>query len=271
MPAVQLNLLKDQIQQLSGKFDQPVDFRLAITELLNLYSDRTYKAGDTVRQPLLTPAYRPPALVLRQIEMALTTCARQSPQAALFVSTELWQSEYLETRLLAAFLLGQIPVPPHLAVVEHLRAFCQSGPERILLEAVIDQGSYLLRQKASDPWLQTIRAWLSSGDSVLQTSGIMALKSMVADERFTNLPAIYAQLNDQIAQIPDRLSDEMQGLIIILAQRSTGETAHFLRQMITTQNSVSVVRLIRRCIPDLPASIQANVRAAFPTDVKPVE
>lgn len=263
MPAVQLNLLKDQIQQLIGKFGQPAGFQLALIELLNLYSDRTYKAGDTVRQPLLTPSYRPPALVLRQVEMALITSARQSPEAALMVSAELWQSEYLEPRLLGAFLLGQIPVPPHQPVIDRLQSFCQSGPERILLEAVIDQGSCLLRQKASDPWLKAIHAWLSSGNPVLQISGIMALKSLVMDERFTNLPAIYAQLNDQIAQLPEHLSDEVQGLIIALAQRSTGETAHFLRQMITTQNSAPVTRLIRRCIPDLPAAIQPNVRAAL--------
>lgn len=271
MPAVQLNLLKDQIQQLVGKFSQPADFRLALIELLNLYSDRTYKAGDTVRQPLLTPVYRPPALVLRQVEMALVACARQSPETALRVSVELWQSEFLEPRLLAAFLLGQIPVPPQQPIIDRLQTFCQSGPERILLEAVIDEGSYLLRQKASDAWLQAIHTWLSSGDPVLQISAIMALKSLVTDERFTNLPAVYAQINDQIAHIPNQLSDEVQGLIIALAQRSTQETAHFLRQMVTTQKSAFVVRLVRRCIPDLPASIQANVRAAVPTDVKPTD
>src|SRR5436190_14194375 len=108
MPAIDIARLKIQAAVLVEKFDQPAVFLKGLHEILDLYADRTLRVG-VVATPLSTlPAYRAPQAVLRQIEMELAPLAGAFPEQAMGLTDALWKDGHLETRLLAATLLGRI-------------------------------------------------------------------------------------------------------------------------------------------------------------------
>ena len=64
MPAVQLSLLRSQLEELSWYFEEPEEFQRALGRLFELYSDRTYRPGQVAGSVPLSQAYHIPPLVL---------------------------------------------------------------------------------------------------------------------------------------------------------------------------------------------------------------
>ncbi len=265
MSAVQLNVLKEEINRLSEDFANPHTFSRQVLDLLIKYADLTYKPGVSVQQPLILPSLRPASLVIRQMESRLLNLAQQNPDSALSAAARLWQLEYVETRLLAAFLLGHIPLPPHTPVIALLDEWCHSGQERLFLQETISRASNQLCQQSPDIWLQTIRQWLSAGNNADITLGLIALNALIEHEKFTNLPSVYKVITDGLLYIPENNYPDLQTIITRLAGRSPVETTHFIRQLIAAHQNPQIHRLIRRILPSFPPQAQVSLRSALPT------
>src|SRR3990172_1285475 len=108
MPAIDLARLKKQTAQLADLFDQPAAFLQEHREILDYYVNRSLRSQGVAPSSVL-PTYRTPQVVLRHIETELSAMAEKQPIQALVLADALWDEGYLETRLLAAFLLGRIP------------------------------------------------------------------------------------------------------------------------------------------------------------------
>ena len=109
MPAIDLNRLRKQASRLADFFFVPDEFIRHLREMLEFYVDHTMR-----KQPAIAPSadllsYHMPAVILKQIEQEIHSNASEYPDAALELADRLWDEGYLETRLLAAFLLGRIP------------------------------------------------------------------------------------------------------------------------------------------------------------------
>lgn len=265
MSAVQLNVLRDEINRLSGDFANPDSFSRQVLNLLTKYADLTYKPGVSVQQPLILPSLRPANLVIRQLESRLLNLAQQNPNYALSAAACLWQLEYVETRLLAAFLLGQIPLPPHDPLISLLDEWCHSGQERLLLQQIISRASNQLCQQNPEIWLQTIRQWLSAGNNTDITIGLMALISLIEHDKFSNLPSVYKVIADGLLYIPEINYPDLQTIMIRLEKRSPIETTHFIRQLIATHQNPQIFRFIRRLLPSFSPEVQSNLRSALTT------
>ena len=118
MPAINLAQLKTQTALLSEKFNQPEGFVLQLNVLLDFYTNRTIRSTQIARR-LSLPTYRTPKPVLRQIQFELAHQAEKQPAQAIALANSLWRAGWLETRLLAAYLLGCIP--PAQARLKRLR------------------------------------------------------------------------------------------------------------------------------------------------------
>ncbi len=82
-----------------------------LNELLDFYTNRTIRTTQVV-QRLSAPTYHTPRPVLRQIESELAMLAENDPGEAVDLVKVLWKANSLESRLLAAYLLGSIPFRP---------------------------------------------------------------------------------------------------------------------------------------------------------------
>lgn len=261
MPAVALARLRKQIELLAWKYTQPEEFIAGLRNLLDDYADHTYRAAASVPVAVRqVPAYHVPPVVMRQIELALNALVTENPSPALNLANSLWKEEKEEPRLLATYLLGLLPPDEVEQVIQTIENWAFSESDRLLLEALFEQGTGNLRRHSTQQWLVKIQEWLSQNSIKAQRIGLMALLPLVQDKQFTNLPQIFSLCTPLFQTSPKELSHELSQILIILAERTPAELVYYIRQLIGSAASDDLRRLIRRCVPSFPEEVQQRIR-----------
>lgn len=269
MPAIDIARLKTQAAVLVEKFDQPVVFLKGLHEILDLYADRTLRAGLVASPVSVLPAYRTPPAVLRQIEMELAPLASTFPEQAMTLTDELWKDGYLETRLLAATLLGRIhPGTPLL--IERVSAWVARARDRHVRSALLNVSLGRLRRESPSAFLKLIAGWLDPGSSKMWSNAIYALIPLLEDSSYENLPPVYNAIYWIISNAPSMLQNDMIDLITALYAASPVETTYFLRQTISGAASPEAILTFRRMNPSLPPPLQPIIQELVRNKKKPV-
>jgi hypothetical protein len=263
MPAVELSRLRIQINSLIAVFGDPVDLRRALRDLLDLYANRAYRPGQTVKAQSLLPSYRVTALVMRQLELELGKTCKEKPAEALGVVEELWHDAYLEPRLLSTVLLGAIPASHADGVALKIRAWATPEENARMLEALFRSGTVELRRSSPQILLKIIEEWAGSYRGELQAIGIRALVPLIEDPAFENLPPIFRLLGPVVQNIPTPAQTDLQIALEALVRRSPTETAYFLRQSLSMAVGQNTARLVRRVLPLFDPAQQAALRTAM--------
>jgi hypothetical protein len=258
MPAIDLARLKKQTVQLADLFDQPAAFLLAHREILDHYVNRTLRSQGVAPSSVL-PTYRTPAVVLRQIETELGPLAEQRPIQALELADALWDEGWLETRLLAAFLLGRIP-PQEERLLARLTAWTQAVRDPSVRAALLTTSLTRLRKETPDLFLILVKEWLYPARKRMWSNGIQALVPLITASDFDNLPPIFEIIRPILKASPAALQFDLQELLIALYKKSPDETLYFLQQILESATSQMPAVFLRRMMPDLPPDLQTHVR-----------
>jgi hypothetical protein len=263
MTAVDLQRLRDQINNLTWKITRPEEFHTAINDLFEFYADRVYRPGKAAPTARLISAYHISPLVLRQLNLDLPAHCNENPAAALAVADHLWQDPFLETRCLATMILGMVPLNPPEVVLERLKNWCIPEEEISALKSLLARGSERLRHETPELWLNVIRGWAERTQIEYRGLALLALQPFVEDQDFENLPPIYKILNPVLRDATSKIQREIEDLLVIFARRSAVETAFFLRQTLAMGCNSITMRIIRRVLPEFPAPLQTNLRNAL--------
>src|SRR5512138_3295867 len=258
MPAIDLARLKKQTAQLADLFDLPVEFLRAHREILDFYVNRTLRTLSVAPSSVL-PTYRTPVVVLRQIETELGPVAERKPIQALELADALWDEGWLETRLLAAFLLGRIP-PQEERLLARLTAWTQAVRDPEVRAALLTTSLTRLRNETPDLFLVLVKEWLHPARQRMWSNGIQALVPLIASPNFDNLPPIFEIVEPIIKASPGTLQFDLQELITVLFEASPEETIYFLEQILKETKSPLPSIALRRMSPKLPADLQLNLR-----------
>lgn len=258
MPAIDLARLKKQTAHLADLFDQPPAFLRELREILDFYVNHSLRSLSVAPSSVL-PTYRTPTVVLRHLETELGPLAAQQPIQALELADALWDEGWLETRLLAAFLLGRIP-PQEERLLARLTAWTQAVRDPHVRAALLTTSLTRLRKETPDLFLILVKEWLYPTRKRLWSNGIQALVPLVASDEFDNLPPIFEIISPILKASPVALQFDMQELLIALYKKSPDETLYLLQQILTsTKRELPAVNL-RRMLPDLPPDMQTHLR-----------
>ena len=260
MPAIQIARLQAQMAQLMDLYRQPALFVRSLHDLLDAYTDHTYRPGQAVKAQPLLPHYRVPLPFIRQVEIELAVLCRQDAQAGLALADALWADAYFEPRLLAIYLLSLAPVSPPEPVLQRISAWAQPEEDRQVLRALISRGTARLLREQTDCWSELVKNWLASAQLPVQAMGLHALLAIIEDEDFQNLPVIYHLISPTHHRLPARLQADLLAVLQALARRSPAETAFFLRQILTLSSDPLIPRLVRRCLPFFSPEMQDGLR-----------
>ncbi len=261
MPAVQLNRLRTQLQELRWTFTQPETFTAALRSLFSDYSDLTYRPSPALQSAHILPSFHIPPVILQQLELSLFPLIQENPSAALAVADELWCDDHIEMRRSAAYILGQIPASHMNEVLNRLTLWCRPQEARTYLEALLTLGSQRLRSESPKAYLNLIYTWLEDPDPAAKSLGLMALHSLVQDVSFENLPLLYPLLTSPLQKAPNTLHTELQQVVKALMRRSPNETTFYLRQVLGTSSPTSPAqRIIRRLLPTFSPETQEKLR-----------
>ena len=258
MPAIDLARLKKQTAQLADLFDQPSAFLREHREILDHYVNHTLRSQCVAPSSVL-PTYRTPVVVMRQIETELGPVAEKNPVQALELADALWDEGWLETLLLAAFLLGRIP-PQEERLLARLTAWTQAVRDPEVRAALLTTSLTRLRNETPDLFLVLVKEWLHPARQRMWSNGIQALVPLINSRDFDNLPPIFDIVEPVIKTSPAALQFDIQELIITLYKASPDETTYFIQQILQkTKNPLLAVSL-RRMSPELPQELQASLR-----------
>ena len=263
MPAAELNRLRAQINSLVQRFEDPVDLRNGLRDLLELYGNRAYRAGQAVQTQSILPTYRITPLVMRQLEMELSKTCQEQPAAALNAVEAIWKDAYLEPRMLACTLLGSIPASHAEAVSQKLRQWAKPEENSRMLDALFELGTVMLRREEPHRVLALVEEWIGSHRADRQALGLRALTPLVRDPAFENLPPVFRLLSPLVQHVQQPLQTDLQIVLESLAKRASTETAYFLRQTLSMSSGPGTARLIRRCLPAFEPEEQRSLRVAL--------
>ena len=255
MPAIDIARLKIQSAVLVEKFDQPAVFLKELHQILDVYADRTIRQGVIASPVSVLPAYRVPPAVLRQIEMELGPLAATFPEQAMSLTDNLWKDGHLESRLLAAGVLGRIQ-PDTPLLLERVSAWVSHTRDNQLRLALLRTSLARIRKESPAKFLQLMRIWLDPAAPKMWASAIHAIIPLLEDPSYQNLPPVYNLLSPVIKSMPSIMQNDLAELINALYVASPVETTYFLRQVITGSSSPQMSVTIRRILPQLPANLR---------------
>lgn len=258
MPAIDLARLKKQTAQLADVFSEPSTFLRELREILEFYVNRSLRSQSVAPSSVL-PTYRTPVVVLRQIEKEIGPAAEKQPMLALELADALWDEGWLETKLLAAFLLGRIP-PQEERLLARLTAWTQAVRDPEVRAALLTTSLTRLRRETPDLFLVLVREWLHPARQRMWSNGIQALVPLISSPNFDNLPPIFEIVEPILKVSPATLQYDLQELIITLYEASPDETTYFLQQILKGTKSPLPSVALRRMSAELPQELQSSVR-----------
>jgi len=258
MPAIDLARLKKQTAHLADLFDQPADFLREHREILDHYVNRTLRSQGVAPSSVL-PTYRTPTVVLRQIENELGPVAEKRPIQALELADALWDEGWLETRLLAAYLLGRIP-PQEERLLARLTAWTQAVRDPSVRAALLTTSLTRLRKETPALFLILVKEWLHPARQRMWSNGVQALVPLISSPDFDNLPPIFEIIEPILKAPPATLQSDIRELLTALYMASPDETVYFIQQILKETKSPLPATTLRRMSTELPQELGASIR-----------
>jgi len=248
MPAIHPQRLQSQADQLAQAFDRPAVLLPRLHDLLERYADRTRRPAQSGRPVSVLPAYHAPRPVLRAVIVALQTPVRRDPDRALTLCDALWDDAWLETRLLAAWLIGLLP--PSGETLDRADRWVLEESDEQIIQMVVDEGLRPARQAHPDRLLRLAEDWLTADDLAPRTAALNLLTALIREPAFENLPPLVRMVTPLLKRPLMPLRPELERLLTALAERWPSEAAYLLRRL---ENQTPAARaLARRLRPLLP-------------------
>jgi predicted alpha/beta hydrolase family esterase len=259
MPAIDLARLRKQANRLADFFFLPDEFMKHLREILEFYVNHTLRTKENVAPGSNLKTYRTPPAVLTQIENELRLVAEANPEFALELADILWDEGALETRLLAAFLIGRIP-PQEERLLPRLTAWTQQVRDPDVRSALLSTSLMRMRRETPEQFLELVREYLHPARIRSWSIGIQALLPMVADSTNANLPTILDIVEPIIEEAPSTLQSDLTELIVALYRTSSNETTFLLKHILTTTTNPMTVVTMRRIAVSFPPPLQKELR-----------
>ena len=260
MPAIDLARLKKQAAQLTDLFGRPDEFVRALHHMLDFYVNRTLRDGEAVAPSSILKTYRSSPAILKQIENELSPLVDSRPDQALDLADHLWDEGWLETRMLAASLLGRIP-PHEERLLARLTAWASQVRDSSVRAILLTNSLARLRKETPERFLELVGEWLNPRRQRLWPHGIQALIPLIRDPSYSNLPPIFEVLEEVVTAAPAVIQNEMIQLFDALYATSPTETIHFLEDILTNSENPMTVITFRRITPSLPSGLAESVRS----------
>lgn len=258
MPAIDLARLRKQANRLADFFFLPEDFIRQLRKILEYYINYTMRHKDPVAPGSTLPTFRTPNVVLRHLENELNVLAVENPQQALELADRLWDEGYLETRQIAAFLLGRIP-PQEEYLLARLTAWTQQVRDPGIRAALLTTSLKRMRDEMPDDFLVLISEWLHPARQRLWSNGIQALLPLITNPKFENLPPIFELTRPIFEAAPGTIQTDLKDLINAFFRASKTETIFYLREIVESSDNPLTVVTLRRILPGLPTELQSEL------------
>jgi hypothetical protein len=251
LPAIQLARLNKQLAELRDAWPDQEDFLSALHALLEFYANPTHRVGQVGEPAPLLKSYNVPPPLVQSIVKGLGALPAQNPLHCLQICDLLWREPAYETRLLAAYLIGQIH-SDDLEIIQRVEQWLETETNSHLLNVIFTVGVAGVASRRPDDFLARIEKWLANGKPRAQANGLRALHILLGVSTFDNFPACFRIITPVLRQPVNELRQELVSVLQKLARRSPVETAVYLSEILETNISPDTALVIRLTLEALP-------------------
>jgi hypothetical protein len=261
MPAINPPRLKIQATELIQSASDPDAFCRSYHVFLDLYADRTYRPGKIGAPPPLLRAYQAPKPVERAVEKELGVWAADNRKEALKLADALWLQPYLEFRLTAASLIGQVFPLPVSSVLSRVEAWIEPSTEDRLVKALVNSGLKRILNEYQDLYVKQVDIWLRSRSSERNRLGLIACPPLFERREFDDYPLLFNRLRKLMRSEKSPFRNEILIVIQEFAARTPDETAFFLEKALrSSSDNAQIAWYIRSSLSDFPPNTRSNLR-----------
>jgi hypothetical protein len=263
MPAISLSRLNSDIDELARHVYQPEDFCRFLNAVLDRFANYVYRPGEAVRTRLNISRYHVDPMVISKIEQKIKPACLVDPNAALLLADVLWHDNHYESRLLAAKILGLLPLEAVEQTASQVEEWARSEQESAVLMDLFDFGCAGLRNQNPAALFDMAENWLNKEDADIQMLGLRLLLSIIRNTASIQLPRVYSLLHSPFQHAVPRFHTVFLDLLGSLIERSSVETSLFVRQVLLLNPSRECLRIIRRKLSSFPPSLQQSLRQSL--------
>ncbi len=261
MPAIEISRLRTKVNLLTGLIEEPKHLLQELLQFYSAYSDLTFQSSSLSVKAGTLFAFRTPAMLNREIEIAFSKFATTSPDRLCEFIDLLMKCPELEPRQLAATLLGALPAAYFDRVIPRLTSWANESSDPQDLTWLFTRATANLRLEKPEIWLSMLQQWLEAADEKSRSIAVYGLSSMITDSSLTSLPLIYKHLQPLLLEENTRISPYLETIIERLIQKSETETIYFLKQTIAISPNQTLIRMVRRSLPIFSAEGQESLKA----------
>ena len=262
MPSINISRLKIQAYNLACLFDQPAAFLDLLGETLRSYTNRTKRPSPASLRTSL-PVLQTPRAVLLQLRLELSPLVAERPDQAIPIIKGLWQAGYLETRLLAASLLGHVPPESALALLSDIPSWLHESKDKEVQQIILTEALAGIRRTNREAFLSLIEIWLLDRDARVQTWGLRAMLPLLGEPGFVNLPKVFRLLGPTVENVSSTIQLDLAACLGALELLSPTETSQFLQNILMQSRDPQVFRIFRRMQPLLSKQLQEDLRGCL--------
>ena len=264
MPSIDLARLRKQAARLADFFFLPDELVRQLNTVLDGYVNHTRRRLPATAPGTHLPTHRTPAVVLKHIEQELASLAtaNENAEAALALADRLWDEGWLETRLLAGFVLGRM-VPHEGRLIARLSAWASQAHDSGLRAKLLDESLLRTRKEAPEMFLELLHEWLRPERRRYWKDAIRAAIAALGDPGFVELPRFFRILEPVVKEAPSEIQLELEELILALYKLSPAETTYYVLQVLKTSEEPMTATAFRRMSAAFPADLRAAVRKSI--------
>lgn len=263
MPAIQPARLKMQIDRLVEDFHQPVSFARIANEIISQYADRTHRPSQSEVGRALQPAYNTPSPVLQQILVAVRPLAVADPATARAICTALWAFPVAEPRLLAARVLGSLPIDPPAdqEILDLVVRWAKALDDDSLRQRIVQAGLSRLGKEQPQMIIELVRTLLPHTTSLVDAKiGVEMLLALIELPEFQNIPVAFNLAAPLIRSPRPKMKSHLLDLMKSLARRSPQESAFVFEQAVAASGEAGTLWLVRQVLEDFPPDLAERLK-----------
>ena len=263
MPAVNPAQLRIKAASLAEKVDQPRQFVRDVHDLLSFYANRVHQAGESGAPPPAIDSYHVSPQVLRIMERELKGVIEDHPAEGLLLVDQLWEEEWLETRLLACGLLSHAGTQRSDEILARVQSWMWECQDDILLKAVLDRALSPIRSHEVEAYYSLLDDLHGQQGEDNQRILLHLLLPLVDEPSFQDLPAVFKYLKPILQSESEDMLSDLSRLIRRLVRRSEQEAMFFLLHQIPTAPHPKITRAIRRSLPAFSPDSRERLKKAI--------
>jgi len=225
MPAVSPARLAREIESVASAFGDAVSLRRGVMQLLESYRSRVRPSSKSAKPSDALGSLDVPQPVLQSLGQRLLQEGRRDETAAFAAAEALWDSGQRETRMLAAWILGELKGADVAARVER---WARASNDSLTVADLARLSFHAWRRADPAEFTSLVGQWLGGADRLRRNLALHALHAAVTDPSFQALQDVFHRMEGATSKVTRDMRRPLTHLLKALAQRSPMEATRYL-------------------------------------------